>query len=204
MPGPLRLSSNLCPCPRRLGAETPLFPTRRASIVQFSILTLFPLAILMVNLGGLALCSRMKRQLKESVSLVVVTNPGPAHDLAATPAGSSEADLAAPEGPLPAPSSPSPAPEARSTGEGTHIQKPRARLDGCELPYLARQRENGGGSAARAQARRILVLKKAMRDLQTVRSVPSRRARAQVNWTDPVSAHGRPRGTSPWSRHAWP
>ncbi|GAA5930439.1 hypothetical protein JCM3775_004392 [Rhodotorula graminis] len=146
-------------------------PARTASLVQFAFIIVFPLSILAVNFGGLALVRRLRHQLNESAEFdasaieidldrnaTMVSSgglgprPAPALEVASPSSsgfGVRDAQLAV-----------SVAPEGGN--DGVHV-KAHHQLDARAVRILDRR---GGTSAARAQTRRLLVLQKAMRDLQ--------------------------------------
>jgi len=142
------------------------------------------MSILAVNFGGLALVRRLRRQLKESVEFVAFSGLDVELDHNVTvgdTSGLGTCAVAAPEGESPSSSTSCTlgvhraVSEAAEGGEGGPPIKVCA---GRAAPDVQLAR-GGPGGAARAQARRVLVLQKAMRDLQTVRrSLLTRKAAA--------------------------
>ena len=135
------------------------------SIVQLSLINLFPLSILLVNIGGAALVVRLRRQIKENRGTLAQGKPvekSPTAVVVQLPlalAGSNNSshsgasDLEAQH------------PSSASMGESSMRKSPTASDDGRRhAPAQA-----GGSAAARAQARKILALEKAADDMQAVR-----------------------------------
>ncbi|GAA6033691.1 hypothetical protein JCM8097_004384 [Rhodosporidiobolus ruineniae] len=132
----------------------------RPAVGQYAVTTLMPLACMLVNLGGLALARRLHLQIRDSVEVLALVearrtsltsthkNGIPLEDLSSSRRRSSFAlDL------------------SRGGGEGeTSGEKRKPSLTTGEVKFLARQTDE----PSQAQARKVLALQKAMRDLVMV------------------------------------
>ncbi|GAA5906345.1 hypothetical protein JCM8208_003524 [Rhodotorula glutinis] len=137
------------------------------SVVQLSLINLFPLSILLVNLGGAALVVRLRRQIKENRGTLAQGQPVGQHEkspaavvvqlplaLAGSNASSysGASDLEAQH-----PSSVSMGESSKSPSSSNDTRRPP-----CPPAHA------GGSAAARAQARKILSLEKAANDMQAI------------------------------------
>lgn len=150
--------------------------------MQWCLNSLYSITILAVDLGGIALAIRLRRQVKENVERLAFVEYDQASRLTATP-DAPRLDVTVQPALSNATSSGAGEPSQQDRGEG-ELRKPspeshgstgdahgkrKVRLDAETVRYLSRQRERGRASAARAQARKVLALQKATRDLVTVR-----------------------------------
>ncbi|GAA5856265.1 hypothetical protein JCM9279_006362 [Rhodotorula babjevae] len=135
------------------------------SIVQLSLINLFPLSILLVNIGGAALVVRLRRQIKENRSTLEQDQPVMQHEkspaaiavqlpLALSGSNASShsgvSDLEAQH------------PSSASMGESSTGKSASTSGDGRRPAHA------GASAAARAQARKILALEKAANDMQAI------------------------------------
>ncbi|GAA5852746.1 hypothetical protein JCM9279_003955 [Rhodotorula babjevae] len=123
---------------------------RITNALTWSVVAVCPLFILVVDLGGLLLCARMRRQIKESVE-VLGDGGGPGRAAPAQAVCAAAAD--------------------ESTGEPVQLGARITCLGWRKRRGRARQRGREASTTERAQARKVLVFQKAVTDLQTLASV---------------------------------
>ncbi|BGP36161.1 hypothetical protein JCM10449v2_000059 [Rhodotorula kratochvilovae] len=145
---------------------------RAPNVVMWSLTTLLAVAVIAVDLGGLALARKLRRQIRESVELLVHADAGSSGFAHATGETSGAAPAISVQIPFTGSAAahnarkPSLTPSDASSGLR---DKRKSSMTNSEVRNLALQRREGGGAAAaRAQAKKVLALQKATRDLQAV------------------------------------
>ncbi|BGP12155.1 hypothetical protein JCM10213_004720 [Rhodosporidiobolus nylandii] len=161
---------------------------RTPTVWQFAVVALLPAAVLLVNLGGLALARRLHLQIRDSVEVLALVDgrnkslskPVPLDDPAAgdrpssvtgsLPGGVSQLDFVDLPG---AKGGAAAAPAAAAAAEGSAAKKDKRKssLTRTKVKDLARQRDSRGeATPAQKQARQVLALQKAKRDLIMIAS----------------------------------
>ncbi|BGP21170.1 hypothetical protein Rt10032_c19g6156 [Rhodotorula toruloides] len=157
--------------------------------VQYALIATLPLACLMVNIGGLALARKLQIQIKDSVSLLALQDTQHqgthaafsnvhAEDFASPDAGRRPSDFDTQSGSHRMISIPLANVITRTTDENKRklsvgvasddSGKRKPSLSTNDVKLMARHGNTRGGTAARSQARKVLALQKATRDLIAV------------------------------------
>ncbi|GAA5918150.1 hypothetical protein JCM6882_007291 [Rhodosporidiobolus microsporus] len=144
------------------------------AIAQYAITALLPAGCLLVNLGGLALARRLHVQIRDSVEVLALVEARrtsiqrgiPLDDLSSPSKPRGSASTSSVDGGDAEPERVSYVALEEGVVQGKGKDKRKPSLTNDEVKVLAKQRDaHGEPAATQAQARKVLSLQKAMRDL---------------------------------------